>query len=63
MTVEHFTREHRAEILARTPEHLWLVTWLVTAAMGIALLIGLPAGAAKVGHSSLRRCWILGGAS
>ena len=59
MTVEHFMREHRAEILARTLEHLWLVT----AAMGIALLICLPAGAAKVGHSSLRRCWILGGAS
>jgi ABC-type proline/glycine betaine transport system permease subunit len=59
VTVEHFMREHRAEILARTPEHLWLVT----AAMGIALLIGLPVGVALVGHSSLRRCCVLGGAS
>ena len=59
MTVWHFMLEHRAEILARTLEHLWLVT----AAMGIALLIGLPAGVAKVGHSSLRRCCVLGGAS
>ena len=58
MTVWHFMLEHRAEILARTLEHLWLVT----AAMGIALLIGLPVGVALVGHSSLRR-WVLGAAN
>jgi ABC-type proline/glycine betaine transport system permease subunit len=59
VTVWHFMLEHRAEILARTLEHLWLVT----AAMGIALLIGLPSGVAKVRHSSLRRRCVLGGAS
>ena len=58
MTVWHFMLDHRAEILARTLEHLWLVT----AAMGIALLIGLPVGVALVRHSSLRRS-LLGGAS
>jgi osmoprotectant transport system permease protein len=58
VTVWHFMLEHRAEILARTLEHLWLVT----AAMGIALLIGLPVGVALVGHSSLRR-WVLGAAN
>ena len=40
MTVWHFMLEHGAEILVRTLEHLWLVI----AAMGIAVLIGLPAG-------------------
>ena len=58
MTVWHFMLEHRAEILARTLEHLWLVT----AAMGIALLIGLPVGVGLVRHSSLRR-WVLGAAN
>ena len=58
MTVWHFMLEHRAEILARTLEHLWLVT----AAMGIALLIGLPVGVALVHQSSPRRS-VLGGAS
>jgi osmoprotectant transport system permease protein len=58
VTVWHFMLEHRAEILARTLEHLWLVT----AAMVIALLIGLPVGVALVGHSSLRR-WVLGAAN
>ncbi len=58
MTVWHFMLEHRAEILARTLEHLWLVT----AAMGIALLIGLPVGVALVRRSSLRR-WVLGAAN
>jgi osmoprotectant transport system permease protein len=58
VTVWHFMLEHRAEILARTLEHLWLVT----AAMGIALLIGLPVGVALVGRSSLRR-WVLGAAN
>jgi osmoprotectant transport system permease protein len=58
VTVWHFMLEHRAEILARTLEHLWLVT----AAMGIALLIGLPVGVALVRHSSLRR-WVLGAAN
>jgi osmoprotectant transport system permease protein len=58
VTVWHFMLEHRAEILSRTLEHLWLVT----AAMGIALLIGLPVGVALVGHSSLRR-WVLGAAN
>jgi osmoprotectant transport system permease protein len=58
VTVWHFMLEHRAEILARTLEHLWLVT----AAMGIALLIGLPVGVALVRRSSLRR-WVLGAAN
>ena len=58
MTVWHFMLEHRAEILSRTLEHLWLVT----AAMGIALLIGLPVGVSLVRHNSLRR-WILGAAN
>jgi osmoprotectant transport system permease protein len=58
VTVWHFMLEHRAEILGRTLEHLWLVT----AAMGIALLIGLPVGVSLVRHNSLRR-WILGAAN
>src|ERR1700680_3322956 len=47
--------EHRAEILGRTLEHLWLVV----AAMAIALLIALPLGIALVRRSTLRR-WVLG---
>jgi len=50
--------EHRAEILGRTLEHLWLVV----AAMAIALLIGLPLGIALVRRSTLRR-WVLGTAN
>jgi osmoprotectant transport system permease protein len=50
--------EHRAEILGRTLEHLWLVL----AAMAIALAIGLPLGIALVRRSTLRR-WVLGTAN
>lgn len=50
--------EHRAEILGRTLEHLWLVL----AAMAIALAIGLPLGVALVRRSTLRR-WVLGTAN
>ena len=47
-----------ADRAVRALEHLWLVT----AAMGIALLIGLPVGVALVRRSSLRR-WVLGAAN
>jgi osmoprotectant transport system permease protein len=55
MTIWQFMLEHRTEILERTLEHLWLVG----AAMGIAILIGLPLGIALVGRRTLRR-WVLG---
>ncbi len=58
MSVWHFMIDHRAEILARTLEHVWLVV----AAMAIALAIGLPLGVALVGRSTLRR-WVLGAAN
>ena len=50
-----FMVQHRNEILERTLEHLWLVT----AAMGMAIVIGLPLGIALVGRRTLRR-WVLG---
>jgi osmoprotectant transport system permease protein len=50
-----FFFSNRAEILARTTEHLWLVA----AALGLALLAGLPLGIALVRHQALRR-WVLG---
>jgi osmoprotectant transport system permease protein len=53
-----FFSQERAEILARTLEHLWLVG----AAMGLALLIGLPLGIALVQRRALRR-WSLGAAN
>src|SRR3984885_11395713 len=58
MSIWHFMMDHRAEILARTLEHVWLVV----AAMAIALAIGLPLGVALVGRSTLRR-WVLGAAN
>ena len=53
-----FFSQERAEILARTLEHLWLVG----AAMGLALIIGLPLGIALVRRRALRR-WALGSAN
>src|SRR5579871_516775 len=53
-----FFSQERAEILARTLEHLWLVA----AAMGLAVLIGLPLGIVLVRRRSLRR-WVLGTAN
>jgi osmoprotectant transport system permease protein len=53
-----FFLSNRAEILARTAEHLWLVA----AALAIALLVGLPLGVALVRRQVLRR-WILGAAN
>jgi osmoprotectant transport system permease protein len=58
VSVWNFMLEHRAEILGRTLEHLWLVL----AAMAIALAIGLPLGVALVRRSTLRR-WVLGTAN
>jgi osmoprotectant transport system permease protein len=53
-----FFINNRAEILTRTMEHLWLVA----AALGIALLVGLPLGVALVRRQVLRR-WVLGAAN
>jgi osmoprotectant transport system permease protein len=53
-----FAAQHSGEILGRTIEHLWLVG----AAMGLALLVGLPLGIALVGRRGLRR-WVLGAAN
>lgn len=58
MTPLQFFSQERAEILARTLEHLWLVG----AAMGLAVIIGLPLGIALVRRRSLRR-WTLGSAN
>jgi osmoprotectant transport system permease protein len=55
MNLWQFFLQHRAEILERTLEHLWLVA----AAMGVAILIGLPLGIALVRRRTLRR-WVLG---
>lgn len=55
MTFLKFVLEHRSEILARTLEHLWLVA----AAIGLAVAIGLPLGIALVHRRNLRR-WVLG---
>jgi osmoprotectant transport system permease protein len=55
MSFLDFAVQHRAEILARTFEHLWLVA----AAMLVAALIGLPLGIALVQRRTLRR-WVLG---
>jgi osmoprotectant transport system permease protein len=51
----NFLVQQRAEILIRTGEHLWLVT----AAMSIAVVIGIPLGIVLVGRDALRR-WVLG---
>jgi len=49
---------HRSEILARTAEHLGLVA----AAMGVAIIIGIPLGIALVPRPKLRK-WVLGTAN
>jgi len=53
-----FLVQQRVEILQRTLEHLWLVA----AAMGAAVLIGLPLGIVLVRRRRLRR-WVLGAAN
>ncbi len=53
-----FFSQERAEILARTLEHLWLVA----AAMGAAVLVGLPLGILLSRRRILRR-WVLGAAN
>jgi osmoprotectant transport system permease protein len=53
-----FVLSNRAEIAARTLEHLWLVA----AALTIALLVGLPLGIALVRRRGLRR-WVLSAAN
>ena len=53
-----FLLRNRAEVLLRTAEHLGLVA----SAMGIALVIGLPAGIALVRRPALQR-WVLGAAN
>jgi osmoprotectant transport system permease protein len=53
-----FALQHRAEILQRTLEHLWLVV----AAMSVAVLVGLPLGIVLVERRALRR-WVLGAAN
>src|SRR5689334_5156705 len=50
--------QHRTEILGRTLEHLWLVA----AAIGLAVLMGIPLGIALVHRRTLRR-WVLGAAN
>ena len=55
MSLWDFALQHRAEILQRTLEHLWLVV----AAMSIAVLMGLPLGIVLVERRALRR-WVLG---
>jgi osmoprotectant transport system permease protein len=58
VTVFQFLLANRAEIFARTLEHLWLVA----VALSIALIVGLPLGVALVRRRVLRR-WILGAAN
>lgn len=58
MSLMQFLSQERAEILARTLEHLWLVA----AAMGLAVVIGLPLGIMLVRRRVLRR-WVLGTAN
>jgi len=55
--LQFFAQQH-TEIFSRTLEHLWLVA----AAMGIAVLIGLPLGIVLVRRRGLRR-WVLGTAN
>jgi osmoprotectant transport system permease protein len=50
-----FLLRNRAEVIARTGEHIGLVA----AAMAIALIIGLPLGVALVRRRTLQR-WVLG---
>jgi osmoprotectant transport system permease protein len=58
VNVLRFFLVHRTEILERTLEHLGLVT----TAMAVALLIGIPLGIALVQRRTLRR-WVLGAAN
>ncbi len=58
MSLLQFFAQQRVEIFSRTLEHLWLVA----AAMGVAVLIGLPLGIALVRRRGLRR-WVLGTAN
>jgi osmoprotectant transport system permease protein len=58
LSLFQFLSQERAEILSSTLEHLWLVV----AAMGLAIVIGLPLGIVLVRRRALRR-WILGGAN
>ena len=58
MSLWDFALQHRAEILQRTLEHLWLVV----AAMSIAVLVGFPLGIVLVERRTLRR-WVLGAAN
>lgn len=58
MTFWRFFLNDRAEILARTLEHLGLVA----AAMLIAVIIGIPIGIALVRRRMMRR-WVLGAAN
>jgi osmoprotectant transport system permease protein len=58
MTLFHFLFSYRAEIFSRTLEHVGLVS----AAMTIAILVGIPLGVALVRRPTLRR-WVLGTAN
>ncbi len=58
MNLFQFLVQQRVEILQRTLEHLWLVA----AAMGAAVIIGLPLGIVLVRRRHLRR-WVLGAAN
>jgi osmoprotectant transport system permease protein len=58
VSVLQFLFANRAEIFARTLEHLWLVG----VALAVALLAGLPLGVALVRRRVLRR-WVLGAAN
>jgi osmoprotectant transport system permease protein len=53
-----FLLQNRTEVVVRTLEHIQLVA----AAMGIALIIGLPVGVALVRRRALRR-WVFGAAN
>jgi osmoprotectant transport system permease protein len=58
MSWYHFLVQNRAEVWARSVEHIGLVA----ASMGIALVIGLPLGIAIVGRAALQR-WVIGAAN
>jgi osmoprotectant transport system permease protein len=58
MTWYQFMLQNRAEVWARSVEHIGLVA----ASMAIALAIGLPLGIAIVGRKALQR-WVIGAAN
>lgn len=58
MTWYRFLLENRAEVWARSVEHVGLVA----ASMAIALAIGLPLGVAIVGRKAVQR-WVIGAAN